>query len=80
MTLYIVKVHVLVSPFKVVNDSFVSQLFFHYKDVLEEIKDSLLYVKMVKFRNHCFLVFQIGLILIYQSISLVNYASNVVKN
>ena len=77
---HIVEVNILVSPLKVVDNPLVGELFLDDKDVLKEINDSLIYVEMVEFRNHSLLVFQVSLILVDQSISFINDASNVIKS
>ena len=62
------------------NYSLVRQLFLYYKDVLKEINDSFFYVKMIEFCNHCFLIFKITFVLVDQSISFVDYISDVVED
>jgi len=80
MSSNIVKMNILISPFKVMNYTFISQLLFYNEYILEKVNYSLLDVKMIKFCNHSFLVFKIFFILIYQSISFVNYVSYIIKN
>ena len=58
----IVEVNVLVAPFKVVDDALVGQLFLHDENVLEEINDSFVYVKVIELRNHRLLILEIPLI------------------
>ena len=58
----IVEVNVLVAPFKVVDNALVGQLFLHDENVLEEINDSFVYVKVVEFRNHRLLIFEVPFI------------------
>ena len=77
---YIIEMNVLVTPLKVMNDTFISQLFLNNEDVLEEINNSLFDIEMVEFGNHCLLVLQVSLICINESISLVNHISNIIKN
>jgi hypothetical protein len=52
----IVEVDVLVTPLEVVDDSLVSQLLLQNEDVLEEIQDALLDIKVVEFCNHGLLI------------------------
>jgi hypothetical protein len=52
----IVEVDVLVTPLEVVDDSLVGQLLLQNEDVLEEIKDALLDIKVVEFCNHGLLI------------------------
>tara|TARA_B110001450_G_scaffold104240_1_gene98722 strand:- start:602 stop:754 length:153 start_codon:yes stop_codon:yes gene_type:complete len=47
---------VFVAPFEVVNYSLVRQLLFHYKNVLEEVNNSLFNIKMIELSNHSFLI------------------------
>ena len=60
----IVEVDVLVAPFEVVDNALVRELFLYNEDVLEEVYDSLVYIKMVEFRNHCLLILEISFILV----------------
>ena len=71
---------VLVSPLKVVNDPLVSEFLFKDEDVLEEFQDSLFNIKVIKFSDHSLLVFEIPLILVYQSIPLVNDTADIIEN
>lgn len=64
---------VFVSPLKVVNYSFVSQLLLDNKQILEKFNYSLVNIKMVELSYHCFLVFQILLIVIDQSVSFIDH-------
>jgi hypothetical protein len=73
-------VDVLVSPLEIVNNPLICQFFLQDKYVLEKVKDSLFNIKMIKLGYHCFLIFKVPLILINQSISFINYTSNVVKD
>ena len=77
---HIIEVDVFVSPLKVMNNAFISQLFLNDENVLEEVDDPLLDVKMVKFCNHSFLIFQISFVLVDQSISLIDHISDIVEN
>lgn len=52
----IVEVDVLVTPLEVVDDSLVGQLLLQNEDVLEEIQDALLDIKVVEFCNHGLLI------------------------
>lgn len=73
MRLYIVEVDVLVAPFEVVDDTFVSQFLFHYENVLKEIYYSFFDIKVIELCNHGLLVLQVLLVRIHQGISLVNH-------
>ena len=75
----IIEVNVLVSPLKVMNNPFVSEFFLEDENVLKEFQNSFLYIKVIKFSDHSLLVFKISLILVDQSIPLVNNTANVVK-
>ena len=75
----IIEVNVLVSPLKVMNNPFVSEFFLEDENVLKEFQNSFLYIKMIKFSDHSLLVFKISLILVDQSIPLVNNTANVVE-
>ena len=76
----IVKVDVLVTPLEVVDDALVRQLLLHDENVLEEVDDPLLDIKMIKLGNHRLLIFQIALVLIDQRISLIDHVPDIVKN
>ena len=76
----IVKVNVFVTPLKVMDDAFVSQLFLDDKDILEEIIDALINVKMIELCNHGLLVFQVAFICVNESITLINDASEIFKS
>jgi len=76
----VVKVDVLVAPLEVMDYPLVRQLLLHNEDVLEKVNDALLDVEVVELRNHCFLVFQIPFVLVDQSVSFINYVSDVVEN
>lgn len=78
--LHIVEMNVLVTPLEVVNDSLICQLLLYYEDVLEELYDPLLDIKMIEFRNHSLLIFQVLFIRINQSISLINHTSNIIED
>ena len=54
---HIVKMNIFVTPFEVVDYAFVSQLLLDYKDILEEIIDALIDVKMIELCNHGLLIF-----------------------
>ena len=55
------------------NYSFVGELLFNNEDILEEIGNSFINVKVIEFCDHRLLVFQILLVLVNQSVSLINY-------
>jgi hypothetical protein len=75
----IIEVNVFVAPLKVVNYTLVSQFLLQNENVLEEVQDALLNVEVIEFSNHSLLVLQISLVLIDQSISLINHTSNVIE-
>ena len=75
----IVEVDVLVSPLEVMNYSFVSEFFLEDEYVLKEFQDSFLDIKVIKFSNHSLLIFKVSLILVNQSIPLIDYTANVVE-
>ena len=60
----IVEVDIFVAPFEVVDDALVSQLLLHDENVLEEVNDSLIDVKMVELSYHSLLILQITLVLV----------------
>ncbi len=76
----IVEVDIFVSPFKIVNNSFICKLLLEDKDILEEIQNALFYIKMIELGDHGLLIFKIPLVLVDQSISLVNDTANIVKD
>ena len=80
MSCHIVKVNIFVSPFEVMNYTFISQFFLHNKYILEKVYDSLFDVKMIKFSDHSFLVFEVFFILINQSIPFIDDVSYIIKN
>ena len=75
----IIKVDVLVAPLEVVNDTLISQLILHGEDVLEEVDDALIDVKVVEFCDHSLLIFQIFLIEINQRVAFINDTADVFK-
>jgi hypothetical protein len=75
----IIEMDVFVAPFKVVDYSLICQFLFHYEDILKEINDSLLDVKVVEFCYHGLLVLQVLLICIYKRIPFIYYTSYIVK-
>ena len=79
-SVHIVEMDVLVSPLEVVDDSLVGQLLLQNEDVLEEIEDALLDIKVVEFCYHSLLILQIFLVLVNQGVSLIYYTSDVVEN
>ena len=76
----IVEMNILVSPLEVMDDTLVREFFLDDKDVLKEVYDSLINVKVIELSDHCLLILEISLVLVDQSISLVNHASNVIKS
>ena len=75
----VIEVDVLISPLKVMNNPFVSEFFLKDENVLKEFQNSFLYIKVIKFSDHSLLVFKVSLVLIYQSIPLINYTANVIE-
>ena len=75
----IVKVDILVSPFKVMDDAFVRQLFLHDEDVLEKVNDAFVDIKVIKLSNHGLLVFQVTFVSVDQGISFVDDTPDVVE-
>ena len=65
--------NILIAPLEVVNDSFVSQLPLDNENILKELDNSFIDIKMVKFSNHCFLVFKILLVRIDKCVSFIYY-------
>jgi len=61
----IIKMNVFVTPFKIVDDSLISQFFLHDENVLKEINNPFFDIKMVKFSYHCLLVFEVTFVLVY---------------
>ena len=53
----IVEVYIFVTPFKIMNNALVCQLFLHYEKVLEKFSDSFVDVKVIELCNHSFLIF-----------------------
>lgn len=80
MTLNIIEMDVFVPPFEVVDNPLICQFFLYNEDVLKEINNSFVDIKMVKLCNHCFLTFQIHFVLADKSISVVDHISDVVEN
>jgi len=52
----IIKMNILIAPLKIMNNPLICQLFFDNKNVLEEIDDPLLNVKVIELSNHSFLI------------------------
>jgi hypothetical protein len=61
----IIEVNVLVSPLKVMNNSFIREFFLEDENVLKEFQDPLLYIEVIEFSDHSLLIFKISLILVY---------------
>jgi len=76
----IIEVNILVTPLEVMDDPLVCQLLLHNEDVLEEVDDPLLDVEVVELGDHRFLVLQVPLVLVDQSIPLVDHVSDVVED
>ena len=62
------------------NDALVGELLFDDEDILEEIDNALFDVKVIELRNHCLLIFEILLILVDESVALVDDVSDIVEN
>ena len=75
----IVKVDILVSPFEVMDDAFVCQLFLHDEDVLEKVNDALVDIKVVEFSNHGLLVFQVTFVLVDKGVPFVDDTPDVIE-
>jgi hypothetical protein len=73
-------VDVFVAPFKVMNYSLVCQFLLHNEDILEKVDDSFLDIKVIELSYHSLLVLKVLLILVNQSIPLINDASNIVED
>ena len=72
--------NVFVSPFEVVDDSLVSELFLDNENVLEKLYDALIDVEVVELGDHSLLVLQVFLVLINQCIPFINHRSDILKN
>ena len=77
---HIIKMNVFVAPLKVMNNPLIGKLLLYNEYVLKEVDDPLLDVEMIKFSNHCLLIFKVSFVLVDQSISLINNISYVVKD
>ena len=62
------------------DNAFISKFLFYNEKILKEIDYSFVDVKVVKLGYHCLLVFQVFFVSVNQTISLINYTANVVKN
>ena len=80
MSCHVVEVNILVAPLKVMNDALVGELLFDDEDILEEIDDALFDVKMIELGNHRLLILEILLILVDESVALVDDVSDIVEN
>jgi len=49
--------NIFVTPLEVMNDSLVGQLFLDDKDILEEVYNTFFDIEVVKFSDHCLLIF-----------------------
>ena len=76
----IIEVDVLIAPLEIVNDPLISQLLLDDENVLKEVDYPFFDIEVVELGNHSLLIFQILFVLVDQSISLVNYVSDVIKN
>ena len=77
---HVVEVNILVAPLKVMNDALVGELLFDDEDILEEIDDALFDVKVIELSDHGLLILEVLLVLIDESIALVNDVSDIVEN
>ena len=77
---HIVEVDVLVAPLEVVDDAFISQLLLHYKEVLEEVHDALVDVKVIEFSYHCLLVLKVLLVGVDEGVPLVYDRPDIVES
>ena len=80
MSGHIVKVNIFITPFEIMNYTFISQFFLDNKYILEKVYYSLFDVKMIEFSYHCFLVFKIFLILIDKCIPFIDDVSYIIKD
>lgn len=60
--------------------SLISQFLFYNEKILEKLNDPFVYIEVIKFRNHSFLILEILFIGVYQGISLIHNWSNVIEN
>lgn len=70
---HIVEMNVLVAPLEIMDDAFVCEFLLDDENVLKELSDSLINVKVVEFCDHGLLVFKVLFVLINQSMSFVDY-------
>lgn len=77
---HVVEVDIFVTPLKIMNDSFIGELLLEDKDILEEVQNALFDIKVIELSDHSLLILKIPLVLVNQSISLVNDAADVVKD
>ena len=70
---------ILVSPFEVMDNAFISQLFLHDEYVLEKVNDPLVDIKVIKLSNHGLLIFQVTLVCVNQGIAFVDDTPDVVE-
>ena len=64
MRLDVIEMNIFVTPFKVMNNSFVCELFLYNENILEKVNYSFSDIEMVEFSYHSFLIFQICFILV----------------
>ena len=77
---HIVEMDVLVTPFEVMYDALVRKFLLHYEQVLEKLNYPLVDIKVIKLSNHGLLILKILLVLVYQGISLVDNATDVIEH
>jgi hypothetical protein len=71
--------NVFVTPFEIVDNTLVRQLFLQNENVLEKVYYSFLDIEMIEFCYHSLLILQVFLILVNERISLINDLSDVIK-
>lgn len=76
----IIEMNVLVAPLEVVDYSFVGQLLLNNKNVLEEVDDPLVDVKVVELSNHSLLILEVSFVRVNQGVAFVNDGADIVKN
>jgi hypothetical protein len=54
--------NVLITPFEVMDYSFISEFLFDNKYILEEVNDTFFNVEVVELSNHGLLIFQVFLV------------------
>ena len=75
----IVEVNIFVTPFKVMNNAFVSELLLDNEDILEEVINTFVDVEMIKLCNHGLLVLQVSFVLVNEGIAFIDHTSQVLE-